>query len=154
MREQVVATHNHTKKVSLYKTVPRSTAGLRHICMIKKGVLARRRAGGKHTTTTLHCAVRRAQGSARLHSGCQLRRCKRRQGAAPRSWRPRLQEQKVWSARGEAGAAARRGRRRAHGMASRLGPDRGRTGWKAGPGEGGEGFASSLPRLPAPAGKG
>ena len=88
-------------------------------------------------------ALRRAQGDAGLHSGCQLRRCKRRQGAAPRSWRPRLQEQKVWSARGEAGAAARRGKRRAHGMASRLGPGRGRTGWKAGPGEGGNGCSSA-----------
>ena len=130
--------HTTTQKGSLFiKQYPRSTAGLRHVCMIQKGVLARRRAGGKHTKATLHCAVRRAQGSARLHSGCHLRRCKRRQGAAPRSWRPRLQEQKVWSARGEASAAARRGRRRAHGMASRLGPGRGRTpGWDVGPGRG------------------
>ena len=54
---QGVATHNHTKKVSLYKTLPRSTAGLRHICMIKKGVLARRRAGGKHTSKAAPCSA-------------------------------------------------------------------------------------------------
>jgi hypothetical protein len=71
------------------------------------------------TQARLHCAVRREPREARrVHSGCQLRRCKRRQGAAPRSCRPRLQEQELWSARGEAGAAARRGRRRAHDMAS------------------------------------
>ena len=47
------------------------------------------RADGQATSTqaTLHRAVRRAQGGAGRHSGCQLRRCKRRQGAAPRSWR-------------------------------------------------------------------
>ena len=96
-----------TPKRSLYKTGPRPTAGLRHVCMCIQGSHARR-AGGIHTKATLHCAVRTAQGSARLYSGCHLRRCNRRQGAAPRSWRPRLQEQKVWSARGEAGAATRR----------------------------------------------
>ena len=102
----------------------------------------------------LHRAVRTAQGGAGLHSGCHLRRCNRRQGAAPRSWRPRLQEQKVWSARGEAGAAARRGRRRAHGMASRLGPGRGRTpGWDVGPGRG-RGVCILAPSLAGPAGKG
>ena len=73
--------------------------------------------------------------------------------APPRSWRPRLQEQKVWSARGEAGAAARR----EGGV---------HTAWRAGSGpaeaahqagmwgrERGEGrvrIPSSLPRLPAP----
>jgi hypothetical protein len=30
------------------------------------------------TQARLHCAVRRAQGGAGLHAGCQLRRCKRR----------------------------------------------------------------------------
>ena len=129
------------QKVSLSKTVPGPTAGLRHVGMMKKGVLVRRRAGGKHTQATLHRAVRRAQGSAGLHSGCHLRRCERRQGAYvwPRSWRPMLQEQELWSARGEAGAGARRGRLLEHGMASRLGPGRGRTGLKAGREEGGGG---------------
>ena len=51
---------------------------MRHIGMCIQGVLVRRQAGGKHTGKA---ALRRAQGDAGLHSGCQLRRCKRRQGA-------------------------------------------------------------------------
>ena len=59
------------------------------------------------------------------------------------------------TSRGEAGVAARRGRLLEHGMASRLGPGRGRTpGWDVGPGEG-RGVCILAPsRLPAPAGKG
>ena len=76
-------THNHTKRVSLYKTLHYTQVDRRAAPHLhdKKGVLARRRAGGKHTKATLHCAVRRAQGGVGLHSGCHLRRCKRRQGA-------------------------------------------------------------------------
>ena len=127
-----VATNDHTKGVSLY--LPRPTAGLRHVCMCIQACSC---ADGQAASTParLHRAVRTAQGGAGLHSRCHLRRCKR-QGAAPRSWRPRSQEQKLWSARGEAGAAARRGRRRADDMASQLRPGRGRTGWKEGPREG------------------
>ena len=127
-----VATNDHTQRVSLY--LPRPTAGLRHVCMCIQACSC---ADGQAASTRarLHRAVRTAQGGAGLHSRCHLRRCKR-QGAAPRSWRPRSQEQKLWSARGEAGAAARRGRRCADDMASRLRLGRGRTGWKAGPREG------------------
>ena len=57
-----------------------------------------------------------------------------------------MQEQKVWSARGEAGAAARRGRRCAHSMASRLRPGRGHTpGWDWGRER--EGESASYPEL-------
>ena len=77
-----------------------------------------------------HGSLHKFHRPIKLHSGCQLCRCERRQGASPRSWQPRLQEQQLWSARGEAGAAARKGRLRAHGIASRLGNGRGRMpGW-------------------------
>ena len=128
---QGVATNDHTQRVSLY--LPRPTARLHHVCTCIQGSHADSQAAS--TQAKLQHAVRRAQGGAGLHSGCQLLRCKR-QGASPGSWRPRLQEQKLWSARGEAGAAARRGRRREDDIASRLRPGRGRTGWKAGPREG------------------
>ena len=123
VRGEVLATNDHTKRVSLY--LPRLTAGLRHVCMCIQACSC---ADGQAASTRarLHRAVRTAQGGAGLHSRCHLRRCKR-QGAAPRSWRPRSQEQKLWSARGEAGAAARRGRRCADDMASRLRLGRGRT---------------------------
>ena len=111
------------------------------------------------TQPRLHCAVRREPTEAQAFiqdASCADASGAKEHTVSPRSWRPTLQEQKVWSARGEAGAAARRGRRRAHGMASRLGPGRGRTpGWDVEPGEGrGKGSHRRSLALPAPAGKG
>jgi hypothetical protein len=54
-------------------------ARLRHICMCIQGSHANEPAAS--TQAKLHRAVRRGQGGAGLHSGCHLRRCKRRQGA-------------------------------------------------------------------------
>ena len=55
MRGEVLATNDHTKRVSLY--LPSPTAGLRHVCMCIQGVLVRRRAGGKHTRKAASCSA-------------------------------------------------------------------------------------------------
>ena len=159
MREQVVATHNHTKRVSLYKTVPevdrRAAPCLHDTKGRARAPTGRRQA---HKCNAASCSAQ-SPGKRRPAFRMPLAQMQAApRSKSPRSWRPRLQEQKVWSARGEAGVAARRGRLLEHGMASRLGPGRGRTpGWDVGPGEGrgiGVRIPPSLPRLPAPAGKG
>ena len=103
----------------------------------------------------LHRAVRTAQGDAGRHSGCHLRRCKRRQGANRQEAGGRDCRSKRFGARAARRELPRGEKGGVH------------TAWRAGSGpaeaarqagmwgrEGGEGFASSLPRLPAPAGKG
>ena len=57
MRGEVWRHTTTQKRVSLYKTVPRPTAGLRHVCMCIQGVLVRRRAGGKHTSKAASCSA-------------------------------------------------------------------------------------------------
>ena len=76
---QAVATHIHTKKVSLSKTGPRPTAA--GCAMFACAYRACPHADGQAASTQprLHCAVRRE--STEAHSGCQLRRC----NEAPRS---------------------------------------------------------------------
>ena len=67
-----------TKGLSLKQYCTRADRRAAPRWHVHTGVLVRRRAGGKHTSKA---AVRRAQGDAGLHSGCQLRRC----NEAPRS---------------------------------------------------------------------
>jgi hypothetical protein len=57
-----VATNDHTKKVSLYKTVPRPTARLHHVCMCIQCSFADGQ--GASTQAGLHRVVRTAQGGA------------------------------------------------------------------------------------------
>jgi hypothetical protein len=141
--------HTSTHKgLSLYgKTAgPRPTARLRHVCMCLQGVLVRRRAGGKHTSKAALCS---AQSPGRCGPAFRMQAAPR--STSPRSWRPRFAGAKLWSARGEAGAAARRGRLRADDMTSSLSQARprphARLGFGAGRGER-EGFSfRPLPRV-------
>ena len=145
-------TQPHTKSLSLKQDRGRPPGCATFACAYKA-----RTPDGQAACiqATLYCAVRRGQGDAGRHSGCQLRRCKRRQGAY----------------RQEAGGRDCRSKRFGARAARRVLPrgDEGgvHTAWRAGSGpaeaarqagmwgrEGGEGFASSLPRLPAPASKG
>ena len=137
----------HTKR-SLAKTVLRGRPP--GCATLACAYTACPRADGQAASTRarMHRAVRTAQGDAGRHSGCQLRRCKRRQGANRQEAGGRDCRSKRFGAR-----AARRVRLRGEeGCLS--------TAWRAGSGhaeaarqagmwgrEGGEGFASSLPRL-------
>ena len=127
-----VATNDHTQRVSLY--LPRPTAGLRHVCMCIQGVLVRRRAGGKHTSKaascSAHCPGRRGPAFKMPFAQMQAARSSAKKLATEIAGAKALERAR------RGGAAARRGRRRADDMASRLRPGRGRTGWKAGPREG------------------
>ena len=141
--------HTTTQKGLLYMkqySTRADTAGLRRTFAYVYRVCSCADGQAASTRARLHRARAEAREARACIQDASCADATKRQGASPRSWRPRLQEQTQWSARGEAGAAARRGRRRTHGMASRLGRDRGRTpGWDLGPGEGRGRFASSLP---------
>ena len=123
-----VATHNPHKR-SLSTTGPRPTAGLLHICMCLQGVLARRRAGGKHTSKAASCTAH-SQGRRRPAFRMPVAQMQ----AAPRSSAKKMATDIAGAnaleraRRGECGCEERKAACTRHG--ERLRPGRGRTpGW-------------------------